>query len=426
MIWELRYFFRKTGRMSNILREKTSYSQRSLSTESIVSTDKSAIILGIESSCDDSGCGIVDINKNILGEGLHSQQIMHLKMGGIIPPIAGNIHRQNITRVCEDALRSAGLRLRDVTAIATTVKPGLSNSLQIGLTFGKYLTRVGNKPFIPIHHMEAHALTARLTTEISFPFLVLLVSGGHSILTIAKDVSTFYMLGTSIDNSPGELIDKVSRRLKLHYIPGFEKLSGGAALELAASKATDITQFPLPTSMNDVRDCHFSFSGITSACMKHILDEESKYDIKADMTIPGVYNLCAAYQFAMIKHICERTQRAILYVEKSNLIPENDRTLVVSGGVASNNLLAKALNLVCADFGYRFVRPPRKLCTDNGVMIAWNGMERWIENKGVIYNQDEIENVTIDAKASLGEDWSKRITSESIKLTRMKLLQRLF
>ncbi|XP_046830870.1 probable tRNA N6-adenosine threonylcarbamoyltransferase, mitochondrial isoform X3 [Vespa crabro] len=356
---------------------------KSLKKSKKFSSHKPAVILGIESSCDDTGCGIVDSNGNILGEAINSQCLLHSKYGGIIPTIAKNMHRQHITEVCEKALRSANLKLRDIDAIATTVKPGLSLSLQIGEKFGKYLAVLGNKPFIPIHHMQAHALTVRITEKVDFPYLVLLISGGHSLLVVVQNVQKFIILGSSMNNAPGEILDK------------------------------------------SYQDCRFSFSGILTTCINHITEEEKKHNIIADMIIPDVYNLCASLQLAITKHLCHKTQRAIEFLDYINLIPEDKRTLVISGGVACNNFIAKALDIICSELNYKLVRTPPRLCTDNGVMIAWNGVEKWISGIDILRNESEIKNVTVETKAAIGEDWTERVQFSKLKCKRIKIEKKL-
>ncbi|KAF7390044.1 hypothetical protein HZH68_011901 [Vespula germanica] len=389
-------------------------------------THEPAIILGIESSCDDTGCGIVDSNGNILGEAINSQYLLHLKYGGIIPTIAQDMHRQHITEVCEKALRSANLKLRDIDAIATTVKPGLPLSLQIGEKFGKYIALLGKKPFIPIHHMQAHALTVRMIEKVDFPYLVLLISGGHCMLVVVHDVQKFVMLGSSINNAPGEILDKVARRLKLNNITDFKNMNGGQAIEAAAYKASNIDQFIFNDSMKSYRDCQFSFSGILSTCMKHIVEQEKKHNIAADKIIPDVYNLCASFQFAITKHLCHKTQRAIEFLDQINLIPEDKRTLVISGGVACNNFIAKALDIICSERNYKLVRTPPRLCTDNGVMIAWNGVEKWISGIDILRSESEIKNVKIEKKVPIGEDWTKKVQLLKLKCKEIKIKKKLF
>ncbi|KYN10595.1 PREDICTED: probable tRNA N6-adenosine threonylcarbamoyltransferase, mitochondrial [Trachymyrmex cornetzi] len=383
--------------------------------------DRPAIILGIETSCDDTGCGIVDTTGKILSEAINSQHLTHLKHGGIIPSIAGEMHRQHITTVCEDALKSANLRLRNIDAIATTTKPGLFLSLDAGNKFGKYLSRIGNKPYIPIHHMEAHALTVRMVQKVNFPYLVLLVSGGHSLLAIVENVDKFYTLGTTLDNAPGEVLDKIARRLKLATIPEFSHMSGGQAIESAASKAPDPTKFFFEPILTKKRDCQFSFAGIWNRSFKYILDKEEIFDIANSAAIPNVYNFCAAIQLVFAKHICLRTQRAMEFINNTNLIPQEQRTLVISGGVACNNFLAKTLEIVCSERGFKFVRTPPRLCNDNGVMIAWNGAEKWMANINVLRDREETEMVSVENNASFGESWIERVRDANIKCKLVKL-----
>ncbi|XP_011647589.1 probable tRNA N6-adenosine threonylcarbamoyltransferase, mitochondrial isoform X2 [Pogonomyrmex barbatus] len=382
--------------------------------------DKPAVILGIETSCDDTGCGIVDTTGKILSESINSQHLIHLNNGGIIPTFASDLHREYITTVCEDALKLANLRLRDIDAIATTTRPGLFLSLAVGNNFGKYLSRIGNKPYIPIHHMEAHALTVRMVQKVDFPFLVLLVSGGHSLLAIVENVDKFYILGTTLDNPPGEILDKIARRLKLANISEFSHMSGGQAIESAASKATDPTKFAFMPILTKHRDCQFSFSSLLSNSFKYI-NKQINFDINGSTEISEVYNLCAAVQLCLVKHICLRTQRAMEFINNENLIPQERRTLVISGGVACNNFLAKALEIVCSKRGFNFVRTPPRLCNDNGVMIAWNGAEKWMANVGIMRDRKEIEKITVDKDAPFGESWVERVQAANIKCRLVKL-----
>nr|XP_012154162.1 PREDICTED: probable tRNA N6-adenosine threonylcarbamoyltransferase, mitochondrial isoform X2 [Megachile rotundata] len=345
--------------------------------------NKPVVILGIESSCDETGCGIVDSTGTILGEGINSQYLTHSNFGGIVPTIAQIMHKNNITKTCEDALRNAGLKLKDIDAIATTVKPGIELSLNIGIKFGKYLAKIGNKPFIPINHMEAHALTARMK-------------------------------------------EKIARRLRLRNIPEFRTLNGGSAIEYAASKATDIDQFTFLPILTQYRNCNFSFSGLLNKCKMYIASEEEKHKLVADMVIPDVYNLCAALQLAVITHICQRTQRAMEFINRKRLFPKGERKLIISGGVACNNLLSKALKIVCSDVDYKFIRTPPKLCTDNGVMIAWNGVEKWKTDTDIIRDPYEINNIKAEGSATFGEDWTQKVESANIKCQWSKIKRKLY
>ncbi|PNF43359.1 putative tRNA N6-adenosine threonylcarbamoyltransferase, mitochondrial [Cryptotermes secundus] len=382
------------------------------------SSKVTGIVLGIETSCDDTGCAIVDSNGKILGEALNSQQQIHLNHGGIIPPIARDLHKQHIEHVVHDALRIASIELSDVDAIATTVKPGLPLSLVVGMNYGKHLSRTSGKPLIPVHHMEAHALTIRMVQKVDFPFLVLLISGGHCLLAVVQAVDKFLLLGQSLDDAPGEAFDKAARRLKLRNLPEFRTLSGGRAIELAASKSTDPQAFEFPMVMAQYRDCNFSMAGIKNCVRRHILQQEKLHGVEGDELIPDVFNLCAGIQMAVTRHLCQRLQRGMEFVTLQNLLPRDNKTLVLSGGVACNTFIKRAMGLVCQHMGYSLAVPPPHLCTDNGIMIAWNGIERLCADIGITHDLDSVD---IDSKCPLGEDWTDKVAKASIKCKWIKL-----
>lgn len=219
-------------------------------------------------------------------------------------------------------------------------------SLEVGAKFGKLLCRKHQKPFIPIHHMEAHALTARMQNpSLQFPFLVLLISGGHCLLAVAHSVDKFSLLGESIDDAPGEAFDKMARRMKLRNLPEYSQLSGGQAIELAASKADNPLQFPFTPPMLQYKDCRFSFAGVKNVCKFHIETEERSkgtpealqrlfrqfrvfLDLAPDEVVPDVANLSAAFLFVITKHLCQRLQRGMEFVARKGLIPIERQTLV--------------------------------------------------------------------------------------------------
>ncbi|XP_050429865.1 tRNA N6-adenosine threonylcarbamoyltransferase, mitochondrial [Adelges cooleyi] len=375
---------------------------------------KTCRIMGIETSCDDTGCAIVDSHRNIVSEFLHSQQETHINFGGIIPPIARNLHKEHIERVVTETLKQSHFTLQDVDAIAVTIKPGLSLSLLVGMNYAKHLCRISSKPLIPIHHMEAHALTARLTDEnLQMPFLVLLISGGHCLLAVVKNVDTFLLLGQSVDDAPGEALDKAARRLQLKNFKEFRHCSGGQAIERAATKG-DAKAIDLGTFMTGYKDCNFSFSGLKNTIRTQILKFEKKHDIKGDEIIPEVYDLCASIQYSITKHICTRVQRAMEFIDRTNMIPKNNRTLVISGGVASNMFIRKYLNALCDDMAYNLSVPPPALCTDNGVMIAWNGIEKFSKHLD-IFSHDNLDKIDILPKAPLGKDISQEVSDMNIR-----------
>lgn len=339
-------------------------------------SSKNVTVLGIETSCDDTGCAVVDASGRLLGESLYSQSITHLRYGGINPVVAGDLHRDNIENAVSEALEKSSKSIDEVDAVAVTVKPGLFKSLQIGVKYAKYLEKRFNKLLIPIHHMEAHALVARMYNDIPFPYITLLISGGHCLLAVVSDVDDFALLGDSLDIAPGDFLDKAARRMKLRNIPTLSKLCGGHAIELAAKNATNPSLFQLPLPLARYRDCNFSFSGIQDAFLQHIHRKEKEHGIMGDEIIPEVFDLCASLQISVAEHIAQRTERAIRYCDQNNIFKDNNRNIVVSGGVACNNFIFKFIEAIGKKSSCNVYRPPSSVCTDNGIMIAWNGIEK--------------------------------------------------
>ncbi|KAI4465172.1 trna n6-adenosine threonylcarbamoyltransferase [Holotrichia oblita] len=274
-----------------------------------------SIILGIETSCDDTGCAIVNDNGTVLGEALHSQHQVHLNHGGIIPPIAQTLHRQYIENIVETALFNANITVNDVDAIATTVKPGCK----------------------------------------------------------ANEIEEY---------------SRVSQ------------VSGGQAIELAAAKSTDPLKYKFTIPLTQYRD------------LTYVLD------VAPDDVIPNVHDLSAGFLLVIARHLCHRVQRGMVFAERRGLITKDRKTLVVSGGAACNNFIAKALRAVCEELGYEFARPPPKLCTDNGVMIAWNGIEKWNTNIDIRYDYDSIATEKI---SPLGTNIVNDVVKENISCKWVKL-----
>ncbi|XP_034549052.1 probable tRNA N6-adenosine threonylcarbamoyltransferase, mitochondrial [Notolabrus celidotus] len=377
----------------------------------------SRLVLGIETSCDDTGAAVLDETGQILGESLHSQTEVHLRTGGIIPPVAQQLHRENIERVVQEALERSNVEPSQLSAVATTVKPGMALSLGIGLDFSRRLVRQHNKPFIPIHHMEAHALTVRMLHPVAFPFLVLLVSGGHSLLAVARGVDDFLLLGQSLDVAPGDALDKVARRLSLTKHPQCSTMSGGQAIELLA-KDGDRMKFPLTTPMGKTHDCSFSFSGLRNQVTMMIMKKEAEEGIEEGTLLSCVNDIAAATQHTVATHLSKRTHRAILFCKANNLLLSSNPTLVVSGGVASNQYIRKTLSFIAEREGLSMLCPPAKFCTDNGVMIAWNGVERLREGIGILPPNVD---VCYEPKAPLGVDMTEEVRAAGIRLPRVKI-----
>lgn len=376
-------------------------------------------VLGIETSCDDTGAAIVDEFGNVCGDVLYSQLQFHLDNGGIIPHLAKSLHENQINHVINKTLEKSGLNLQDISAIATTVKPGLLHSLLVGFKHSKILIEKYKKPFIPIHHMEAHALVVRMTELVNFPFLVLLASGGHCQIAVVKEVDKFLLLGNCLDNPPGEALDKIARRLKLKNLPECSSMYGGEAIEyLAKNGNPNAYDFTLP--LYKFRSCDFSFSGLNVQAIRLIIKLEEENNIEADGLIPNIPDFCASVLHAFTKQLIRQVQRAIIFCENKNLIPKERRTLVFSGGVACNTYIRTALRKLCAHSGWKFSCPPPKLCNDNGIMIAWNGMEHLKAGTRITENIEEINVIT---KCPLGIDISKEVIDENIKVKIFQFLE---
>ncbi|CAK1553762.1 unnamed protein product [Leptosia nina] len=378
---------------------------------------KESVVLGIETSCDDTGCAIIDSNGILHSETLLSQNVIHLRYGGVNPLIARDLHRDNIELAVTETLNKASMRIEDIDAIAVTLKPGLLFCLQIGVKYAKYLSKSFHKPLIPIHHMEAHALVARMHHNIDFPFLTLLISGGHCLLSLVRDVDDFLLLGETLDNAPGEVLDKVARRMKLRNLPEYSVLPGGRAVELAAEKANNPYKFHFPIPLNKMRDCNFSFSGLKDVLCRYLYKKELEHNIKGDEIIPEHNDLCAAFQLAIAKHIVHRTERALRFCIRRNYLPEDEINLVVSGGVACNNFIFKCLEHWGNKTGCNVYRPPSKLCTDNGIMIAWNGVEKM--KKSNCFTKINLNN--IDPVAPLGINIKDKVRNDDIYVKSTRL-----
>ncbi|XP_062944598.1 tRNA N6-adenosine threonylcarbamoyltransferase, mitochondrial isoform X2 [Cynocephalus volans] len=327
------------------------------------------LVLGIETSCDDTAAAVVDETGNVLGEAIHSQTEVHLKTGGIIPAVAQQLHRENIQRIVQEALSVNRISPSELSAIATTIKPGLALSLGVGLSFSLQLVDQLKKPFIPIHHMEAHALTIRLTNKVEFPFLVLLISGGHCLLALAQGVSDFLLLGKSLDKAPGDMLDKVARRLSLVKHPEYSTMSGGKAIEHLAKKGNRF-HFDIKVPMEHAKNCDFSFSGLQHIIDRIIMQKEKEEGIEKGQILSSAADIAAAVQHTTACHIAERTHRAILFCRQRDLLSQSNAVLVVSGGVASNFYIRRALEIVTNATQCTLLCPPPRLCTDNGIMIA--------------------------------------------------------
>lgn len=322
-------------------------------------------ILGIETSCDETAAAIVTDGREILSNLVLSQLDEHRVFGGVVPEIAARAHLDHLNTLIKAAMDDAGLSFKDLGGVAATCGPGLIGGVMVGMMAGKAIAAAHNLPFIAVNHLEAHALTPRLTDALEFPYLLLLVSGGHTQLLVAEDVGVYRRWGTTIDDAAGECFDKSAKIMGLSY-------PGGPNLENAAKGCTDNTEaqkkFPLPRPMLGRKDSDFSFSGLKTAVRVHVdALPQGELDPK------DVAMLASSFESAMCETITDRCRTAIArFIDTYH--PKTP-TLVVSGGVAANTALRGALQKLAANNGMGFVAPPLNLCSDNGAMIAWAGVE---------------------------------------------------
>ena len=322
--------------------------------------------LGIESSCDETAAAIVarngDGSGEIISDVVLSQLEEHAAFGGVVPEIAARAHVEAMDRLIAEALEQSGMTLAELDGVAATVGPGLVGGLIVGAMSGKAIAYAAAKPFYGINHLEGHALTARLTSGVRFPFLMLLVSGGHTQIVLVKGVDSYERWGTTIDDALGEAFDKTAKLLGLGY-------PGGPEVEKAALNG-DAKRIPLPRPLKGEARLDFSFSGLKTALRQAA-------QAMAPLTDQDIADLCAAFQLAVAETLKDRVKRSLMrFREEGYADHEQVPALVVAGGVAANTAIRDVLTGLCEEQGFAFVAPPLRLCTDNAVMIAWAALER--------------------------------------------------
>ncbi|WP_284759869.1 tRNA (adenosine(37)-N6)-threonylcarbamoyltransferase complex transferase subunit TsaD [Agrobacterium sp. fls2-241-TYG-188a] len=322
-------------------------------------------ILGIETSCDETAASVVVRHENgqgeILSDVVLSQLEEHSAYGGVVPEIAARAHVEALDRLIEEALTSANVSLSEIDAVAATSGPGLIGGLIVGLMTGKAIARAANKPLYAINHLEGHALTARLTDGLPFPYLMLLVSGGHTQLILVRGVGEYERWGTTIDDALGEAFDKTAKLLGLPY-------PGGPAVEKAAAKG-NADRFNLPRPMVGEARLDFSFSGLKTAVRQAAT-------AIAPLSEQDIADICASFQKAVSRTLKDRIGRGLQRFMEEYPDVSGTPALVVAGGVAANQEIRRTLQQLCEIHHFRFVAPPLHLCTDNAVMIGWAGLER--------------------------------------------------
>ena len=334
---------------------------------------KKLTFLGIETSCDETAAAVIQENDdgtaNILSNIVSSQIEEHKKFGGVVPELAARAHLENIDLIINEALEKSRLPLSSIDGVAATAGPGLMVCLTIGLNIGKSIAAFTDKPFIAVNHLEGHALSPGLQNKIKFPYLLLLISGGHSQYLIVKDVNEYEQLGTTIDDALGEAFDKTAKMLDLGY-------PGGPSVE-KFSKLGDEKFYKLPEPIINRAGCNLSFAGLKTAVLR-----KSK-NINDDLQLK--YNLAASFQYTVNKILEKKTKEAMRQFKIKTSLKEKI-PFIVAGGVAANQSIRENLTKVCKEMNFVALFPSLKFCGDNGAMIAWAGIKRY--KKKLINNLD--------------------------------------
>ena len=325
-------------------------------------------VLGIESSCDETAAAVVSDKKELLSSVVFTQA-EHEIFGGVVPEIAARAHLRQIGVIIQNTLDKAGIGFKDLDAVAASAGPGLIGGVIVGVMTAKAIAAVHNLPFIAVNHLEAHALTVRLTQDVPFPYLLLLTSGGHCQILIAEGVGKFRRLGATVDDAAGEAFDKSAKMMGLGY-------PGGPKIEQYALSG-DAGRFELPRPMVGKAGCDLSFSGLKTAGRQIIEGFSPDGTLEnAVLTERDKADLCASFQRAVLESLCSRLKNGIKIFKKE--YPQGTH-LVVAGGVAANNALRQALENLSERYKLTFAAAPMNLCTDNGAMVAWAGMEHFLK-----------------------------------------------
>ena len=338
---------------------------------------KNITFLGIETSCDETAAAVIRENDegtaDILSNIVSSQIEEHKKFGGVVPELAARAHLENIEYIIDTALKQSGTAINEIDGVATTAGPGLIVCLTVGLNIGKSIAAFSNKPFIGVNHLEGHALSPGLNEKIKFPYLLLLISGGHSQYLIVKDVNEYEQLGTTIDDALGEAFDKTAKMLDLGY-------PGGPNVE-RFSKEGDENFYKLPEPIINKAGCNLSFAGLKTAVLR-----ESK-KINGDVKLK--YDLAASFQKTINKILYKKTKIAVeMFKEKTK---KENFQLIVAGGVAANKTIRENLTQLSNEMNFEIIYPDLKFCGDNASMIAWAGIQR--------FKKDLIDDLNITAKS---------------------------
>jgi len=316
------------------------------------------LIFAIETSCDETSTSIIDLEGKILSHIIKKQED-HKNYGGVVPELASRAHLQILQKIIPESYKEAGVKRGSISAFCATCGPGLIGGLIIGSTIAKSMAIINNKPFYPINHLEGHALSVQINNKVSFPYILLLITGGHTQIYIVKKINKYKLLGTTIDDSVGEAFDKVAKMLGMPY-------PGGLYVENNALSGK-IDSIKLPRPLINSKDLNFSFSGLKTA----VKIQMNKKNI---ISKTFINNLCASFQQAVIDILITKTQKAINYSKERKFGVKN---IVIAGGVAANKSINKSFYLLGKINNIKFIAPPIELCGDNAAMIGWACLQRY-------------------------------------------------
>ena len=324
--------------------------------------NKKPLILGIESSCDETAASIISENEQgspiVLSNIVSSQVDVHKEFGGVVPELAARSHIEKIDWIVQKAIDESGIKIEEIDAIASTAGPGLIVCLSVGLSFGKAFAASLNKPFIAVNHLEGHALSPKLNSKLDYPYLLLLISGGHSQYLSVKNLGNYKRLGTTIDDAIGEAFDKTAKLLGIDF-------PGGPQIEVFAKKG-DPNKYELPKPIFNKGGCNLSFAGLKTAILKitkQIKTDQEKFD------------LAASFQKTVVEILLKKTK--IAFEEFEEQANPKEKKFVVAGGVAANKKIRSMLLNLCKEENYEPIFPPIELCGDNAAMIAMVGLEKF-------------------------------------------------
>ena len=327
---------------------------------------KKPLILGIETSCDETAASVITENEQgfpiILSNIVSSQIDVHKEFGGVVPELAARSHIEKIDLITKKAIDESGIEIDDLDAIASTAGPGLIVCLSVGLSFGKAISSSINKPFIAVNHLEGHALSPKLNSNLDYPYLLLLISGGHTQFLSVKNLGNYKRLGTTIDDAVGEAFDKTAKLIGIEF-------PGGPQIEIYSKKG-DPNKYELPKPIFHKGGCNLSFAGLKTAVLKiskQIKTKQEKYD------------LAASFQKTIEDILYKKSKIAFEEFKKNN--NTNKNKFVVAGGVAANNNIRKILEKLCREEKFEAIFPPMSLCGDNAAMIAMVGLEKFKKNQ---------------------------------------------